>query len=321
MSEVSQRAGKVVVTGVSSFVGMHLASGLRQRGYDVVGTLSRDASGYDGIQGLRIAALLSAGIEISFLDLRDHDRLGEFVDLHKPDVWCQHAGWAVAYGSHDYDLSKGFQINVAPLLPLYDSLSRVNCRGVIVTGSSAEYTDSDLANQESDVCMPSLPYGLAKLAETLRSAQLATQFGLKTRVARIYIPFGPMDAPNKLMSSVVEKLRSGKSIGLSPCTQARDFTHIADIVAGYVCLVDDLDRNVIFDLFNLCRGSATQLRQFLVELAQTMGVSTDLLDFGAQDMRDGEVAFSFGDALKAKKLLGWEAQSLNDSVTRFIQEN
>ncbi len=123
------------------------------------------------------------------------------VDRCAPSLWIQHAGFARGYGSLDFDLDHGHLINVAPLTQLYSALRGSRC-GVIVTGSSAEYAAADSGNRESDACAPDTPYGLSKFAETLRARQLAAQHDVSTRVARLYIPFGARDNPQKLLVQV-----------------------------------------------------------------------------------------------------------------------
>lgn len=314
-------AGTAVVTGVSSFLGVHIAAGLANRGYRVIGTVSGPASNYTGIQKQRLDKLSASGIRLTQLDITDSSALRQTVADASPDLWFAHAGWATRYSSLDYDLNMGHAINVAPLTALYEALEETDCAGVIVTGSSAEYSDSASANSESDACQPTLPYGLSKLAQTLRAAQLASLSGIKTRVARIYIPFGPLDAPGKLLSSAVAALLAKQPIDLSACTQARDFVHVDDIVEAYARLAANLDDDPDFDIFNISRGKATELKSLLVEIADAARAPRSLLRFGARPMRDGEVAYSFGDASKAQRVLGWQARPLTESVEQLLRES
>ena len=44
----------VIVTGISSFVGMHLARRFAREGFRVVGTISKPRDTYDGIRAARL---------------------------------------------------------------------------------------------------------------------------------------------------------------------------------------------------------------------------------------------------------------------------
>jgi nucleoside-diphosphate-sugar epimerase len=308
----------VVVTGVTSFVGLHLALDHVRRRNRVVAVTSRPRSAYQGIRARRLQEL-DGKVEFAQTDLRDPAAIASLVDRVAPALWLHHAGFAEAYASLDYDLAAGFAINVAPLGHLYQSLAGSSC-GVIVTGSSAEYSASDEANAEDDVCWPDTPYGVAKLAETLRAQQLAARHGVPTRVVRLYIPFGAFDNPEKLLAQVISGLRAGKSIDLSACTQRRDFLGISDLCAAYHALEKDLPRRT-FDVFNICSGMATELREFLLNIAGRMNADPALLGFGKRGMRPGEAAVSFGSHAKAVKQLGWRPTALPIAIDRDLLAN
>ena len=308
---MAARKPVVIATGVSSFVGMHLARHFAGEGHRVVGTISKPRENYSGIRAERLK-VLDGSAELVQLDIADAAAVATLVERVAPALWLHHAGYAVNYASRDYDLAKGFAANVAPLTHLYKCLAGKGCN-LIVTGSSAEYSSSDAANREDDVCWPDMPYGVSKLEETIRARQLALQFNVPTRVARLYIPFGSYDNPEKLLAQVVSGLRAGKPVDLSACTQARDFLGVSDLCAAYLALNADMPR-ALFDVFNVCGGEAVVLREFLLNIAQVMKADPALLRFGARPMRPGEAAFSFGSNEKARKVLKWQSGDLCSAI-------
>jgi len=311
---------KIVVTGISSFIGVHLARFFAEKAGRVVGTISRHIDDYQGIRLQRIQAARDKDVDIQSLDLAETESMVTFIQTEKPDLWIHHAGWAAGYGDMDYDMQKGYAVNVASLGTFYPTLKACGCRGIIITGTSMEYSESDNACTEDDVCWPSTPYGLSKLMETCRARQLSEQYRMRTRVARIFIPFGPMDAPRKLIPSVAHALKTGVKIDLSPCLQKRDFIHVNDMLTGYEALIDDLDRDLDFDLFNLCSGEATELRAFLGMFVSILEADPRLLLFGARSMRPGEAPVSYGSNKKAKTLLKWTPSPLKDSILAYLQD-
>lgn len=305
----------VVVTGASSFVGMHLVEALASAGYRVIAAHSRTRDRYDGIRADRLVRIADCAT-LHELDLREPSAIAALVDLAGPKLWVQHAGHAENYGSLDYDLVAGTAVNLVPLNSIYSRLAGSGC-GVIVTGSSMEYAVSGDANREDETCWPDTPYGLSKLSETLAARQLALRYAVPTRVARLYIPFGRFDNPAKLLSLVSAALAAGKPVDLSPCEQRRDFTAVADICRGYLALANDMGRTA-FDLFNLCGGRALPLKALLLALAKSAGRDPALLRFGAIPMRPGEPPVSFGDNGKAKELLHWHPRPAEESVGEIL---
>lgn len=306
---------RVLVTGVSSFVGYHLARTFAGRGAKVTGVISRPPESVTGIRAGRLAAL-GPDITLAAADLCDGQAVTGLIAAASPGLVVHHAGHALGYASPDYDLPGSLAVNVCALDALYRALEG-RCGGVIITGSSAEYSCSDAANRESDACAPDTPYGLSKLMETLRARQLAGRYQVPTRVARLYIPFGRLDHPDKLLSQVITRLSQGQPIALSDCTQARDFVGAGDVCEAWVCLARDMPRT-LFDVMNICSGEATVLRDLLLTVAARLGADPKLLEFGRYPMRPGEGAVSFGSNGKARDVLGWVPTPLTQAIERDL---
>lgn len=309
---------RIVITGVSSFVGHHLALHFHGRGHRVTGVLSRGSDAYEGIRAERIARQRGAGVEHHTLDLEDAQAVAASVASLQPDAWIQHAAWATDYASPDYDMAMGQRLNVDALGPLFSALAAARCGGLVLTGTCAEYSSSDAAHREDEPCHPASPYGVSKLAATREAEQLAQEHALPVRVARLFFPFGPLDAPQKLIPSVLDSLQRGRPVQLTECTQQRDPVCIDDLVLGYGALVDDLASGSAFEIFNMCSGRAVPLRELLEELARAGGFSTELLHFGARPQRPGDDAVLYGSADKARQRLGWQARPLPAAVATLL---
>lgn len=312
-------SNKIVITGVSSFIGFSLSKYFSNLNYSVIGIISNSRKNYTGIKADRINELSKYPIDLVNLDLVNNRLLEQFIYNYKPNYWIQHAGWAENYGSFEYDIKKGHQINVSPLKIIYPALAKICCSGVIVTGSSAEYSDGNVADEENDPAFPTMPYGLSKLTETLYSKLLAVNYNLPTRVIRVYIPFGEFDATKKLIPTVINSLFQKKSVALSPCTQKRDFIYIDDLMDGYLKVLFDLNRNEIFEIFNLCSGKAMHLKEFILILAESINANPKLLEFGAIKMRAGEPSISFGCNQKAKDVLKWCPESIDLRIEEYVK--
>ncbi len=304
-----------VVTGASSFVGVHLACAFAADGYQVIATHSRPRADYDGIQARRLDRAAEC-CRLTQLDLTAPGALRALAEKTSPRVWVHHAGYATNYASPDYDMARAKAVNVAPLHDLFAALSGTGA-GVLITGSSAEYSDGDAADREDDLCRPSLPYGQSKLAETDTARRLSEQFAVPCRVGRLYIPFGPLDNPRKLLAETVTALSAGRPVDLSPCTQRRDFIGIGDVTRAWRALAGDLKRGG-FDIFNICAGEAIELRYLLISVARALNADPALLRFGARAMRPGEPTISFGDNAKARRLLDWTPRPLETALNEDL---
>lgn len=305
-----------VVTGASSFVGCHLAKGFAQKGWAVAATGTQTFDAYKGIQAERLK-WIGKSVSWQTLDLRDEKAVRGFIARVRPELWVHHAGHAVNYGSPDYDVRAGHAVNVAPLPYIYDELAKAGCGGVIVTGSSMEYSDSEQACKESDECKPATPYGRSKLEETNKAKELSKL--VPTRVARLFIPFGLLDAPTKVLPYVIENLRAGAAVELSECNQERDFLYIGDVVKAYGLLSEDFQkRDYDFDIFNVCREEPIAVRSVIEKFASEMNARQGLLGFGKRAIRPGEPPVSYGSSKKAREILGWQPASLEAGIKMIV---
>ncbi len=308
---------KVLITGATSFVGCHLAMGFQAAGHSVVASVSA-AGTAEGIRGLRLRLMAERGVALRPVNLLSSDEIAQAAAEERPDLWVQHAGYTKGYASADYDLATAFAVNVLPLAAIFRAMAERG-GGVIVTGTVSEYSDSDLPHREDEDCRPATAYGLAKLTETLRAEQLAHSLGVPTRIARIFLPFGPLDNPEKLLSSLITRLRTGQRMALSPCTQQRDFLYIDDLVSLYRALAADLQRGGC-EIFNACAGCSPRLKDVILELASALGADPGLCDFEAIPMRPGEAMVIGGSSEKAGRLLGWSPMPWRAAVRRFLAD-
>ena len=314
----SNNEKRIVITGVSSFVGCHLALGFSQSGWRVIAVTRKPHAEYDLLRRRRFE-WIGQGIDWATLDIKEEKATRQFIRQHRPNVWVHHAGYANNYHSLDYDLEEGQAINVAPLQYIYEELTAVGCRGIIITGSSMEYSDGEKLCMETDFCSPTTPYGFSKLTETLFACHQASRWSLPTRVVRLFVPFGVLDAPQKLIYYVYENLQRGRAVDLSPCTQKRDVVYIDDVVEAYRLLAQDLDRKG-WEIFNICSGTATPIKDIVQWIADGLGAPSRLLRFGVHGMRKGEPMVSYGCAEKAQKQLGWKPRSPRTSVKAFLKD-
>ena len=308
---------KVLVTGASSFVGCHLVRGFSQTSaWEVVPAGSKNSKNYQNQQSQRIE-FGGKKNNWAILNLKDEAGIKKFIEKVCPDIWIHHAGYATNYASPSYDNKEGYDTNVAPLKYIFKNLAHNGCKGIIITGSGTEYSDTDKPCLESDSCLPGSPYGQSKLEETLTALELSDKFGIPTRIARLFIPFGAMDNPNKLIYYVLERLQNGDSVDLSPCKQKRDFIYIDDVIDAYYLLIKDLNRGGA-EIFNICSGQAISVEDIVSCIAEKVGASKSLLNFGALTMREGEQMISYGSNDKVRETLGWKPKEIQDGISKLI---
>lgn len=307
----------IVVSGVSSFVGAHLAHYLAEKGMRVVAGHSRSLNNYSGIQAGRLAFAKKAGVEFVPFDLLEPQTIVDAIHELRPAYWISHAGWTQDYANENYDIEHAHAIHVSPFDAIFAALRAVGCRGAINTGSSAEYGNDRNEWSEDDPAWPASAYGLSKLSKTIRFRQLSHLHGVPVRVARLFIPFGVLDSPSKLIASVTNALLAGRSIDVTDGEIERDFLGIRDICRGYLALVHDFERDSMFDIFNLSQGRPTSLSTLLNSLARYLDADPSLICYGARPSRRFEPLILFGRNEKARTTLAWQPTELDEAIREY----
>ena len=316
---MNRKKQKIIITGVSSFIGSKLAIFFKKINYEVIGTISKEINSYEGIRLKRIELMQSKDVEILKVDIERNGNLKSLINNNPPDFFIHHAAWTQNMNSSDFDSIKSIKVNVLPLRELYQTLFENSVKGIIITGTNQEYGDQESSCKEDDLCMPTTKYGLSKLAQIITSYQLSMEYNLPTRIARVFNPVGSLDNPQKLIPTMVKRICSNQIMEMSDCNQKRDFIYIGDLIAGYNLLLKDFDRK-LFDIFNLSSGEAISVKDLIVGICSKLEKDADLLYFGAKKMRIGEPMVSYGCNKKAKEILGWNPPSIMKRLEKITSE-
>ena len=112
-------------------------------------------------------------------------------------------------------------------------------------------------------------------------------------------------------------LITGKDFPTADGTPVRDYIHVGDISSAHVLAAQYMEKNQAgYTLLNLSTGTGISVLEVMNEFKKQLGGS---FDFDYTGRRPGDPAASYGDASKAKKLLGWQAkEGLNSMVSSTI---
>ena len=286
--------GRVLVTGAGGFCGRAIAAALAAGGHQVVGTIR---------PGTRAAALLLEGVELIECDMTDAVAIAGLVSRVRPDR-CVHAAAAGARARCD-DLDLLLRTNVSSAVALATSLADCGATRLVTLGSSSEYGTPLGAMSESAIAAPDDLYGISKLAQGLATHAIGHERDLQTMHLRLFSVYGPGEAPERLVASVVRAIAERRPIALTGGRQVRDFVFIDDVV--------DATLHALFTptpdagTFNVGTGIETSIRELAVVACGLAGADAALLQFGALPYRSDERFSWRADTRKAASELGWRA--------------
>lgn len=253
---------RVLVTGASGFIGRHVARRLAERGEEVHATAHTAEIDLPGVRWHRTNLLDPAAPDTLLRRVRP-DRLVHVAWYAKPRE-CWHSAANLDWTEASLRLLRAF--------------AAVGGRRAVLVGSVFEYDWTAGACVENVTPLaPATLYGSCKAGLSQIAAAAAPALGLALSWARVFWLYGPHEPRNRLVSSVIEGLLTGRSVAVTSGVQRRDYLHVADVAAGLVALLDSSVTGAV----NIGSGTAVPVRSIFQQLGQLLD-RPHLLDIGAR---------------------------------------
>lgn len=252
---------KALITGISGFVGSHLAEYLlAHTNWQVAGTVYGPGQNIEGVMD----QLELYPAELSRLPVV------EFVlDQARPDVVFHLAAMAVT-GRSWRDPAMTLQINVGMQANILQAIVNLGlaCR-VIVIGSSEEYgaalAGSGPVDEETPF-RPLNPYAVSKVAQDMLGLQYHLSHGLDTIRVRPFNHIGPRQGLGFVVpdfASQVAQIEAGlqePTLRVGNLEAQRDFTDVRDVVRAYHLLAL---KGRSGEVYNIGSGRAHAIQEIL----------------------------------------------------------
>ena len=132
---------------------------------------------------------------------------------------------------------------------------------------------------------------------------------------RFFTVYGPGNPPEMAIHYFTRAIHQGKEITLyGNGTSKRDYTYVDDIASGINGL---LNRNFGFEIINLGNSKTVELKYLVSLIEKNLNKKAKIKWLPDQP---GDVAITYADISKAKRLLGYNPQTnIEDGITRFVQ--
>lgn len=295
----------VLITGVTGFVGRHLARTLLDAGACVYGLSRRSAD--------------DLGLAQHFLcDVTEQKKLLEIVGDTRPS-YIFHLAANKARSSDINNFRACVNDNVVGAINLVESCEGASIRPkIIAIGTCEEYGDADPPYYESMRESPMNGYSCSKTAVTQILLARHRTVGLPVVVLRPTLAYGPGQSDEMFLPSLIRALLCGTRFAMSRGEQSRDFVYVDDLICAV--LKAALEPACVGQIVNISSGQPTTLldvtRMVLRVLGQDMA---GLLDIGSREYRKGESMHYWADRSKSKMLMNWEPKvGLDEGVAKTI---
>ncbi len=298
---------KVLITGITGFVGSHLAEYLvTQKNVQLYG-LYRHRSIVDHIESIKDKIVLVDA------DLMDSHSLYTTIAEMKPDVIYHLAAQSfvpTSWGSPAITL----EVNIVGSANLFEAVRRASIDPVIqIACSSEEYGmvyPNEVPIKETNPLRPLSPYAVSKVAMDYLGYQYFESYKLRIVRTRGFNHTGPRRGETFAESTfskqiaLIEKGKQEPVIFVGNLEAERDYTDVRDMVRGYALAVGKCDPG---EVYNICTGKAFRMRAVLDMLLSFSTVKVEVKQDPAR-MRPSDVPILIGDNSKFVAKTGWKPE-------------
>jgi GDP-4-dehydro-6-deoxy-D-mannose reductase len=295
---------RILITGITGFVGSHLAEFALDRGAQVVGAL-RWRSSTEHIDHLleRITLIQS--------ELRDLSSARDLVERARPD-YIVHLAAQSFVGASWQTPAETLVTNAIGQMNLFEAIRQLGSHArFLVIGSSEEYGlvyPDELPIRETNPLRPLSPYAVSKVTQDLMGFQYWKSYGLDIVRARAFNHDGPRRGDAFAVSNFAKQIAEIETGQREPVVltgdlkPTRDFSDVRDVVRGYW---DLLERGTAGEVYNLCSGvdwSIERILNFLLSRSTVQGIE---LRTDATRLRPSDILALRGSFEKIERAIGW----------------
>lgn len=325
----------VLVTGALGFIGYNLTRKLLKGGHFVVG-IDNINSYYD--VRFKYSKLPLLGINedsiwpdvvyksetqpnFHFLksDITDRYYVEDFMSKYGFDVVCNLAAQAgVQYSimnPHTY-----IENNVTGFINMIDACRQNGVKHFVYASSSSVYGNRTNVpfNEDDNVDFPISLYAASKKSNELIAHTYSHLYKLKTTGLRFFTVYGPWGRPDMAPFLFVDKISKGQKIRVFNNGQMeRDFTYIDDIIRGIELVIDNLNRDKDYRIYNIGHSAPVLLMDFIRTIEDVLKKEA-VIDF--MPHRKGDVKVTFANVEAMKKDFGYQPKvGIREGISRFVE--
>ena len=294
---------RVLITGVSGFVGGRLAKRLANR---------------DGVKLFGFSRSLPVELEpcVSWrsVDLADRAAVIDYMLEVNPDRVVHLAALAHP-GDCRLGPERAFEMQVTGTAAMLSALSP-EASALIVSSAQVYGSHSASPIPETAELNADSPYGRSKRASE-QVALAAAASGKRVIIARPFNHSGSGQQRRYVLpafaSRVLESRRTGEPITTGNLFPRRDFLHVEDVLDAYELL---LEKGVSGEVYNVASGVGVSIEELLSKLQNLAGTELEVRQDPAR-MRANDPEEICGDAARLRAL-GWSPRFSLDDLLREV---
>jgi len=293
---------RALITGISGFVGSHLAEYLLEHtDWQVIGTVYGPE---DNIAHFRDR------LELYPAELSELETVISIIERAKPDYIFHLAAQPLVSLSH-LDPWETLANNIRLQLNVLEAMVRLGSTArVLVVGSSEEYGlvyPDELPVRETNPLRPTSPYAVSKVAQDMLGLQYHLSHHLYTVRVRPFNHIGPRQRLGFVAPDFAKQIAEAEAglqepvIKVGNLEPRRDFSDVRDVVRGYHAALTKGEPGEVYNLGSEQAHSIGELLDILLSMASVpLQVTQD-----PACLRPAEVPVMVSDCSRLRARTGW----------------
>ena len=312
---------RVLITGITGFVGSHMVDYLLENVPDVkIFATRRWRSKEENIKHL----FGDDRVILEECDLLDRGSLERIIEMSKPDIVYHFAAQSFPESSFLTPVTT-LTVNVIGTTNLMEELRIAKDRGicdpVILSCSSSEVygipTEDEVPITEDNYIRPANPYSISKVGHDLMSQYYHKAYDMKVIISRMFSHEGKRRGKRFALSSFAHQIvqnEKGNGDGFirhGNLQSVRTYNHIDDAVHAYWLAVNECDYGQVY---NIGGDETCTIGDALDRLISKSTISDKLEKLLDQDrIRPTDITLQIPSSEKFRKKTGWKpTKGLNE---------
>lgn len=298
---------RVLITGITGFVGSHLAEFFLDMDNIELFGIERWRSRTENIDHIKNR------LKLIECDIRDASSVKKAVHKIEPERIYHLAAQSFVPASWSAP-AETLTTNIIGQLNIFEAVRELGINPkILVAGSSEEYGlvhPGELPIKETNPLRPLSPYAVSKVGQDLLGYQYFMSYKLDIVRTRAFNHTGPRRGQVFVSSNFarqiaeIEKGVKGHVMEVGNLEAQRDFTDVRDTVKGYYLA---LEKGKAGEVYNICSGKAYRIREVLDMLLAMTEIKIEVRQ-DPKRMRPSDVPILLGDNRYFSNVTGWRPE-------------
>ena len=287
---------RILVTGATGFIGSNIVKTLLEEGNKIIAT-HRTSSSFE--------KCIMFKEKIHWINT-DESNWKEQIKAISIDQLIH-----VAWGGISAENRKNWELQLHNFLmskEYFDLAHECEFKKVIAFGSQAEYGIYDFPVDENTLPIPNDAYAAVKLLTANYMRSKFNESIIEWYWIRIFSVFGEGENHDWLIPKTILTLLKNDPINLTSCEQKYNYLYIMDFADQLLAVIHSRENKS--GIYNICDSESISLKALLIKITDFLGVSQNLLKFGALPYRYRQNMLIAGDNSKFRYNFSFDKDSL-----------